>query len=65
MLAWAGVDRVGRGLDVGCGIAGSSRYMAAKFGAQFWGVTLSPGQKARADELSTRRGRGLATMGAE
>lgn len=39
-------------VDVGCGIGGSSRYLAKKYGAQVNGITLSPVQAKRAQELA-------------
>lgn len=41
-----------RVVDVGCGIGGSSRYLASKFGAECIGITLSPFQAKRANELA-------------
>jgi tocopherol O-methyltransferase len=37
-------------LDVGCGIGGSSLYLAQKFNAQAMGITLSPVQASRATQ---------------
>ncbi|KAI3713638.1 hypothetical protein L1987_72221 [Smallanthus sonchifolius] len=34
-------------VDVGCGIGGSSRYIARKYGAECHGITLSPVQAER------------------
>ncbi|CAK8569916.1 unnamed protein product [Lathyrus sativus] len=43
-------------VDVGCGIGGSSRYLAKKFGASCVGITLSPVQAERANTLAAAQG---------
>ncbi|KAL4378691.1 hypothetical protein GQ457_02G028550 [Hibiscus cannabinus] len=43
-------------VDVGCGIGGSSRYLARKFGAECQGITLSPVQAKRANVLAKDEG---------
>ncbi len=61
LLTWAQIspsDRPQTILDVGCGIGGSSLYLAEKFGAQVTGITLSPVQANRASERA--RAAGLA-----
>ena len=59
-LAWAGVDAGATKavLDVGCGIGGSSRHIARKYGSGGVGITLSPVQAARAQVLSDAQGLG-------
>jgi len=55
-LRWAGVTSVTSMVDVGCGVGGSSRYIARKFGCTAQSVTLSPYQAGRANELSRVQG---------
>ena len=43
-------------VDVGCGIGGSSRYIAKKYGATCQGITLSPIQAQRAQALAAAQG---------
>jgi tocopherol O-methyltransferase len=43
-------------LDVGCGIGGSSLYLAQKFNAKATGITLSPVQAQRATERAQAAG---------
>jgi len=50
LLQWAGLQSAQNILDVGCGIGGSSLYLAQKFNATVTGITLSPVQAARAQE---------------
>lgn len=56
LLAWSGVQQVQQVLDVGCGIGGSSLYLAERFGATATGITLSPVQAARAAERAEATG---------
>jgi tocopherol O-methyltransferase len=53
LLIWANVQQAQNILDVGCGIGGSTLYLAQKFNAQAEGVTLSPLQQQRAIEKAT------------
>lgn len=56
-VAWSGVEKTRRILDVGCGIGGTSRYLAKIFPeAEITGITLSPQQVARATELAQKAG---------
>ncbi|HEY9643982.1 MAG TPA: methyltransferase domain-containing protein [Coleofasciculaceae cyanobacterium] len=48
LLKWADVREAKQILDVGCGIGGSSLYLAEKFHADATGITLSPVQSNRA-----------------
>ena len=55
MVQWGGLDKLARGsklLDVGCGIGGSSRILARDYGFEVTGVTISPQQVKRAQELT-------------
>ena len=56
MLRWGGVDQVSYLLDAGCGVGGSARYLAQRFGAQALGVTLSPVQAEQAQQYNKRAG---------
>ncbi len=55
MVRWAGLDKLPAGttvLDVGCGIGGSSRILARDYGFKVTGITISPQQVKRAQELT-------------
>ncbi|MBW4553992.1 MAG: methyltransferase domain-containing protein [Aphanocapsa sp. GSE-SYN-MK-11-07L] len=57
MVRWAALDRFPPGttvLDVGCGIGGSSRILARAYGFTVTGITISPQQVQRAQELTTK-----------
>ncbi len=56
VLSWSGVKEADNILDVGCGIGGSSLYLADKFNASVSGITLSPVQVKRARERSVELG---------
>jgi len=59
MLEWSGATKRSpkKILDVGCGIGGSSRWMAKCFpDAEVLGITLSPAQVKRATELAKEQG---------
>ena len=45
-----------KAVDVGCGIGGSSRHIARKYGCTANGITLSPYQAARGNELAIVQG---------
>jgi MPBQ/MSBQ methyltransferase len=55
MVRWGGLDKLPPGttlLDVGCGIGGSSRILARDYGFAVTGITISPQQVQRAQELT-------------
>ena len=55
-LGWANVQQASQILDVGCGIGGSSLYLAEKYGADAAGITLSPVQATRATQRAETAG---------
>lgn len=55
MVKWGRLETLPQGttvLDVGCGIGGSSRILAKEYGFAVTGVTISPQQVRRAQELT-------------
>jgi len=56
VLKWGDVTKAISVVDVGCGIGGSSRHIAKKFGCKAQGITLSPYQSARGNELAKEQG---------
>ena len=56
LAAAAGLDPSSRVLDLGCGIGGPARYLAANFGCKVTGVDLSPGFIDAATYLTARCG---------
>eukprot|EP00903_Cladosiphon_okamuranus_P010271 g9725.t1 len=61
-LEWAGVQEGGAapktGVDIGCGVGGSSRQISRRFGTSMTGISLSPVQVERAQALSDAAGLG-------
>jgi MPBQ/MSBQ methyltransferase len=55
LVRWSGLDHLPPGsrvLDVGCGIGGSARILARDYGFDVLGISISPGQIARARALT-------------
>jgi len=55
LVHWSGLDQLPPGsrvLDVGCGIGGSARILARDYGFEVLGISISPGQIARAQALT-------------
>lgn len=61
LLAWGQVQQPKEILDVGCGIGGSSLYLAKKYQARATGITLSPVQANRAKARAAIQGLGDRT----
>lgn len=60
LLQWANIQQAQQILDVGCGIGGSTLYLAEKFKAHATGITLSPVQADRAKVRAQTAGISLA-----
>ncbi|MBW4604197.1 MAG: methyltransferase domain-containing protein [Calothrix sp. FI2-JRJ7] len=56
VLRWAKIEQAENILDVGCGIGGSSLYLAGKYNASATGITLSPVQATRAKQRAAEFG---------
>jgi tocopherol O-methyltransferase len=56
LIKWGKLTTTAQILDVGCGIGGSSLYLAEKFNAQVIGITLSKYQVKRAKERALEKG---------
>ena len=51
-----------RVVDLGCGVGGSIRYLAERFPAEYWGITISEKQAAVAKSTISREFPGVAIL---
>ncbi|NJN88348.1 MAG: methyltransferase domain-containing protein [Leptolyngbyaceae cyanobacterium SL_7_1] len=56
LIQWTPIKQASQVVDIGCGIGGSSLYLAEKFSASVQGITLSPVQANRASERAQAAG---------
>ena len=56
ILKWAPIQNPKNIIDIGCGIGGSTLYLAEKYNANATGITLSPVQANRATERAKNAG---------
>ncbi len=56
LLSWSKIDKAEKIVDVGCGIGGSTLYLAQKYQAKAQGITLSLQQAKRATERAKEAG---------
>ena len=57
LVHWSGLNKLPRGsriLDVGCGIGGSARILASEYGFDVLGISISPAQIKRANQLTSK-----------
>jgi tocopherol O-methyltransferase len=64
LLSWGQVQQAQTILDAGCGIGGSTLYLANKFAATAVGITLSPKQAQRGGERAQEQSIPLTTANA-
>lgn len=64
-LSWANIEEPEDILDAGCGVGGSARYLARKYGAQVMGVNISSVQIQRARALTSQANLGNQVAFAE
>jgi len=56
ILRWGNIHTATQILDAGCGVGGSARLLAKKYGAQVLGLTLSPVQAKNAQRYNLEAG---------